>query len=107
MADLISKTVRMPSDVVAYIEAQSGDTFSQKLLGVLEEFRFGDENRRKRIANYEEMLERQQKQLRTYSETAYNASRVTQQLGATLRDIDKLFNYLDDAAADTRQNGKP
>lgn len=94
MADLISKTVRMPSDVVAFIDAQEGETFSQKLLGILEEYRFGDEYRRKQIAKYEAQLESKRNQLRVYSDAAFKASRVTQQLGATLRDIDKLFDDL-------------
>ena len=88
---LVSKTVRMPYDVVEFIEAQEGDTFSQKLLGILEEYQFGDDYRRKRIADSEELLENQRKQLRVYSETAFRASRVTQQLGAILCDIERLF----------------
>lgn len=99
MPELISKTVRIPDDVVAYIETQPGDTFSRKLLGILEEYRFGEDNRRRRIADYEDLLENQRRKLRVYSETAFKASQVTQQLGTTLRDIDKLFDNIEKAAA--------
>ena len=94
MADLISKTVRMPADIVAFVEAQEGPDFSKKLLGVLEDYRFGDDNRRRKIADYEKLLENQRRKLRVYSETAYKASSVTGQLAATLCDIDRFFESI-------------
>ena len=94
MADLISKTVRMPADIVAFVEAQEGPDFSKKLLGVLEDYRYGDANRQKRLQEYEAMLESKRRQLRVYGDTAYKASQVTGQLAATLCDIDSFFESI-------------
>lgn len=49
----ISKTVRMPSDLVEFIDScPCGDNFSQKLLGILQDYRYGDYSRQKNLEEY-------------------------------------------------------
>ena len=91
MSNLISKSVRIPKDMVDFIERQEGITFSEKLLGVLDEYRNGDADRQKRLQEYEAQLESKRRTLRDYGSVAIRAAKVTQQLGATLSDIDKHF----------------
>lgn len=52
MMELISKTIRIPSDLLEFIETQPGDTFSAKLIGLVNEFRQGDEIRKFKLENY-------------------------------------------------------
>ena len=85
---LISKSVRIPEDVVAFIETKEGETFSEKLLGIIKDYRQGDADRQRRLQEYDALLESKRKQLQDYSRTAQKAARVTQQLSAALRDYD-------------------
>lgn len=60
---LIPKTVRLPSYLVDFVEQQPGGDFSKKLVGVLNEYRDGDERRRKMIEQYDEQIEERRSRL--------------------------------------------
>lgn len=54
----VSKTIRLPLDLVAYIELQDGENFSQQLQGILNDYRSGDADRQKRLAEYQRSIDR-------------------------------------------------
>ena len=56
MMEMISKTVRMPADLVKFIESKPGDNFSQQLLGILDDYRNGDQIRQKELQNYRDRI---------------------------------------------------
>ena len=58
MRELISKTIRIPSDLLEFIETQPGDTFSAKLIGLVNEFRQGDDIRKAKLEAYHHTFER-------------------------------------------------
>lgn len=70
----ISKTVRMPSDLVDFIEScPFGDNFSQKLLGILYDYRDGDDVRQMEKDQY---IEAFRVLLREYNEMKDFADRL-------------------------------
>lgn len=54
----VSKTIRLPLDLVAYIELQDGENFSQQLQGILNDYRSGDADRKKKLAEYRRSINR-------------------------------------------------
>lgn len=84
--DNISKTVRIPADLVEYVEGQEGSNFSQKLVGVLEEYRGGDRLREDRIAYYERVLSERRKSLKDVTDKLYKADDLLRCITDALRD---------------------
>lgn len=41
----VSKTVRIPEELVAFVEARPGDTFTEKLVGLLDDLANGNDKR--------------------------------------------------------------
>lgn len=58
MDKTVSKTIRLPLDLVEYIELQDGENFSQQLQGILNDYRRGDADRKKRLAEYRRSIDR-------------------------------------------------
>lgn len=56
MSDLISKTIRFPAYMVDYIESFPGETFSAKLMYVLNDYRGGDESTRQKLDSFRKTL---------------------------------------------------
>lgn len=50
------KSIRLPSDMVEYINQQEGCDFSKKLMKILEEYRDGDQLRAYKISLYDSMI---------------------------------------------------
>lgn len=59
----IRKSVRIPSDLVEYVEAQEGKDFTDKLTNLLREVKDGEEKRKDLIAGYDHRIEMKQKEL--------------------------------------------
>lgn len=53
---LVKKSLRIPGDLVEYVETQPGADFSKKLVSILNEYREGDEERRRNIAAYDKFV---------------------------------------------------
>ncbi len=75
-SDLVSKSVRLPSDLVAFIEQSEGKDFSKKLIGILEDYISGDDSRQSDIKEYNRLVEMRSAELQRYSKNIYEASRI-------------------------------
>lgn len=64
----ISKSVRFTSGQLEYIESQPGDTFTDKLSGILEDYRRGDEKRARELAYYNGQIADRRKRLQSLDE---------------------------------------
>lgn len=84
--DNISKTVRLPADLVDYINRQEGSNFSQKLVNILEEYRHGDELRRERLAFYDCLLSERREALKEVTDKLYNAGVLLHRITDALKD---------------------
>ena len=82
----VSKSVRLPCDLVDFIESQEGSNFSEKLLGILHEYRFGDEERQRMLASYRNDITRYR--------DLYN--QLISDYGEARRIIIHMHRYLDD-----------
>lgn len=88
--DLVTKSMRLPSDIVEYIEQQEGDTFTSKLVTLLREVRDGDQERAENLAWYESTLKERYKKLEELDDDIYHIIKVLLHLHHAVDEIDKL-----------------
>lgn len=82
--------MRLPSDIVEYIEQQEGDTFTSKLVTLLREVRDGDQERAENLAWYESTLKERYKKLEELDDDIYRIIKVLLHLHHAVDEIDKL-----------------
>ena len=88
--ELISKSLRLPSDVVDYVEQQPGDTFTSKLVTLLREVRDGDQERAENLAWYESTLKERYQKLEDLNDDIYRIQLILMHLYHAVDEIDKL-----------------
>ena len=88
--DLVTKSMRLPPDIVEYIEQQEGDTFTSKLVTLLREVRDGDQERAENLAWYESTLKERYKKLEELDDDIYQIIKVLSHLHHAVDEIDKL-----------------
>ena len=88
--ELISKSLRLPSDVVDYVEQQPGDTFTSKLVTLLREVRDGDQQRAENLAWYESTLKERYQKLEDLNDDIYRIQVILMHLHHAVDEIDKL-----------------
>ena len=88
--ELISKSLRLPSDVVDYVEQQPGDTFTSKLVTLLREVRDGDQQRAENLAWYESTLKEKWQKLEELNDDIYRIQLILLHLHHAVDEIDKL-----------------
>lgn len=88
--ELISKSLRLPSDVVDYVEQQPGDTFTSKLVTLLREVRDGDQQRAENLAWYESTLKERYQKLEDLNDDIYRIQLILMHLHHAVDEIDKL-----------------
>lgn len=88
--ELISKSLRLPSDVVDYVEQQPGDTFTSKLVTLLREVRDGDQERAENLAWYESTLKERYQKLEDLNDDIYRIQLILLHLHHAVDEIDKL-----------------
>lgn len=88
--ELISKSLRLPSDVVDYVEQQPGDTFTSKLVTLLREVRDGDQQRAENLAWYESTLKERYQKLEDLNDDIYRIQVILMHLYHAVDEIDKL-----------------
>lgn len=97
MSELISKTIRLPSDLLEFIETQPGDTFSAKLIGLVNEFRQGDEIRKVKLKHYNRTI-KQYDQLYSKLANAYGvANRSIVNIMVWLDEVQKQIDRVKDS----------
>lgn len=82
--------MRLPPDIVEYIEQQEGDTFTSKLVTLLREVRDGDQERAENLAWYESTLKERYKKLEELDDDIYQIIKVLLHLHHAVDEIDKL-----------------
>lgn len=88
--DLVTKSMRLPPDIVEYVEQQPGDTFTSKLVTLLREVRDGDQERAENLAWYESTLKERYKKLEELNDDIYQIIKVLLHLHHAVDEIDKL-----------------
>lgn len=88
--ELISKSLRLPSDVVDYVEQQPGGTFTSKLVTLLREVRDGDQQRAENLAWYESTLKEKWQKLEELNDDIYRIQLILMHLHHAVDEIDKL-----------------
>lgn len=99
-SDLIQKSVRLPVDLVDYIESCSGSTFTEKLVGILEDYRDGLTARTlelKRLRERQNSVSQQLQKLQSISRRSYEVFRGTEMMVDRVRDLnDYIRSVLED-----------
>lgn len=90
MSDLIKKSIRLPADIVDYVEAQPGRDFTSKLLGLLMECRDTESQRAESLAYYERSIADNTAKIKEQQNTIYGVTRVLVHLQKALDEINNL-----------------
>lgn len=88
--DLVTKSMRLPSDIVEYIEQQEGDTFTAKFIDLVYEIMNGDKQRAENLAWYESTIEANRQKIAKQNQEIYQIQRVLLHLHHAVDEIDKL-----------------
>ena len=88
--DLVTKSMRLPLDIVEYIEQQEGDTFTAKFIDLVYEIMNGDKQRAENLAWYESTIEANRQKIAKQNEEIYQIQRVLMHLHHAVDEIDKL-----------------
>lgn len=98
---LIQKSVRLPADLVDYIESCSGSTFTEKLVGILEDYRDGLTTRTLELKNLRELqdfVSQNLQKLQSISRRSCEVFRNTELMVDRVRDLnDHIGSVLDDS----------
>lgn len=86
--DLVPKSVRLPRELVDFVETQPGKDFSKKLVGVLVEYKEGDEYRRKMIQRYDEQIAERRARLESLMDNINRLSLVSRHVDTVVKDLD-------------------
>lgn len=88
--DLVTKSMRLPPDIVEYIEQQEGDTFTAKFIDLVYEIMNGDKQRAEHLAWYESTIEANRQKIAKQNQEIYQIQRVLLHLHHAVDEIDKL-----------------
>ncbi len=88
--DLVTKSMRLPPDIVEYIEQQEGDTFTAKFIDLVYEIMNGDKQRVENLAWYESTIEANRQKIAKQNQEIYQIQRVLLHLHHAVDEIDKL-----------------
>jgi len=92
--NLVQKSVRLPTDLVAWVNEQEGRDFSKKLVGILMEYRSGEEDRLQMIQRQKAAIEDYGKAMSNYRELFYESSNMYRRLADLLPDAQDLEELL-------------
>ena len=82
--------MRLPPDIVEYIEQQEGDTFTAKFIDLVYEIMNGDKQRAENLAWYESTIEANRQKIAKQNQEIYQIQRVLLHLHHAVDEIDKL-----------------
>lgn len=88
--DLVTKSMRLPPDIVEYIEQQEGDTFTAKFIDLVYEIMNGDKQRAENLAWYESTIEANRQKIAKQNQEIYQIQKVLLHLHHAVDEIDKL-----------------
>ena len=88
--DLVTKSMRLPPDIVEYIEQQEGDTFTAKFIDLVYEIMNGDKQRAENLAWYESTIEANRKKIQEQDSQIYTVARSLDHLHRALEDLNAL-----------------
>ena len=88
--DLVTKSMRLPPDIVEYIEQQEGDTFTAKFIDLVYEIMNGDKQRAENLAWYESTIEANRQKIAEQNQEIYQIQRVLLHLHHAVDEIEKL-----------------
>lgn len=64
----VIKSIRFRQSDIDYIETQPGNTFTEKLAGVLDEYQRGEAKRKSQIEYYDNLITKRREELRAYND---------------------------------------
>lgn len=88
--ELVKKSIRLPSDLVEYVDAQQGRDFSKKLVTLLMELREGDTKRQDMLQQYDQQFNDYRKRLDELRHEIYEKSELLRQLSNTLSYAERI-----------------
>lgn len=94
--EIIQKSIRLPADMVAYIEEQEGKNFTSKLMYILDNYRYGERDRIKMQESLDANIVKQVHRLEELTDAIYQASDVLRKCGQFLKKANDIFDSYGD-----------
>lgn len=79
---LVQKSVRLPQELVDFVQSQSGNDFSKKLVKILKDYKDGYTLRIAQVQRYDELIDNRQKQLQELTEKVNSLSFIIDHLSS-------------------------
>lgn len=92
--ELIQKSVRLPADLVDYVESCEGVTFTEKLIGILVDYRDGLTSRTKKLKYMRESQEMFSRDLDKLLKVGRSGYRVFMRAEHLIADVEEFNNRL-------------
>lgn len=85
---MVQKSVRLPQDLIDFVEQQPGKDFSKKLLGILTECRDGALERQLMLQRYDEQIAERRNRLDTLMQKINSLSMISRRVDALISEVD-------------------
>lgn len=90
--ELIPKSVRLPADIVDYVDAQPGKDWTQKLIYLITDYRDGEQNRVQELESYERTIIANRDYIKNQSNTIYGVNRILVHLVKAMEEFNSLHD---------------
>ena len=89
MEKMVQKSVRIPIDLVEFVNNQSGADFSKKLVAILAEYKDGELERKLMIQRYDELIAERKNYLDVLMSNIRVVKRVEQRVLDLVNEVDR------------------
>lgn len=89
MEKMVQKSVRIPADIVEFVNNQSGADFSKKLVAILTEYKDGEQERKLMIQRYDEQLAERKQRLDMLMSDINSVTRIQRRVLDLISEVDR------------------
>lgn len=90
-SETLQKTIRLPVELVEYVENQDGKDFSKKLVNLLDDVKSGDTRRQEMLSDYEKRISEYRTRLDELLSSTCTLKQVFERLDKFCHDINRLI----------------
>ena len=90
-SNLVQKSIRLPADIIDFIDEQKGANFSDKLIGILDNCIYGDERRKEELARDDRDIRARERRLAELGNQLYDASALLSSCVTAIKKSNKII----------------
>lgn len=90
MEKLVQKSVRMPGELVEFVNSQPGNDFTSRLVRLLAEYKSGDQERRLMLQRYDEQIAERRERLDSLMDSINRVTLVSRRVEAVINEVELM-----------------